>query len=81
MIMLVKRWPCLILEMTSSGTEAVQVAGLTDPVWEGNSNIKTDIKFQAKINCQMRNYLELHRTDDSTPFKNNIDIKNITSVI
>ena len=66
MIILVKRWPYLILAMSSSEVEA---AGLTGPVWAGNSNFKTVIKFKAKINLSNEKLsLELHRADNSTPF-------------
>ena len=69
MIILVKRWPYLILAMSSSDVEAVQAAGLTDPFWAGNSNFKKEIKFKAKINLSNEKLsLELHRADDFTPF-------------
>ena len=55
--------------MSSSEVEAVQTAGLTGPVWAGNSNFKTEIKFKAKINLSNEKLsLELHRADNSTPF-------------
>ena len=69
MIMLLKRWPYLILAMSSSEVETVQAAGLTDPVWEGNSNFETEIKFKAKINLSNEKLsLESHRADNSTAF-------------
>ena len=43
--------------MSPIGIKAVCVAMLTDPVRAGNSNFETEIKFKAKINCQMRSYL------------------------
>ena len=69
MIVLAKRWPYLILEMSSSGTEAVQATGLTDSVCAGNSNFKTEMtKFKAKVNSNEKLSIELHRTDNFTPF-------------
>ena len=59
MIVLVKmaRSYLILLAMSSDGSKAFKVAWLTDPVWAGNSNFKREIKFKAKINCRMRNYL------------------------